>query len=313
MAKTSGPILITGVTGFIGEHLISRLNKLGIEYDVSQHSRPSGLVSKKSVVHKVDITDINSVKKLPSGYSKIVHLAGRTGGGFVDRPLEFYKANALGTLNLLEYARVKDIDGFIYASTAAVYGKTPRKEIAENQPPEPTNTYSISKHAGELYARVYRDTYGLNNITLRFFSLYGPPISPENSKGLVSIFCRNALRGVPLRIFERKTNMRDYVSVNDVVSSIIGSLGVGKLRVKDPTFNIGSGVGHSTEQLVRKIIKLTGKDDGSVSYELKDDFDVFLIASIEKAKRFLNYEPRYDLDTGIKEVISWMKNTNGFL
>jgi nucleoside-diphosphate-sugar epimerase len=305
MGIIDGPLLITGSTGFIGEHLIKRLNEMGIDYDIIYHSKPCDLANKKSKQYKADITDTLSTKKIPGGYTKIVHLAGKTGAGFVKNPLEYFEINAKGTLGVLEFARQKGIDGIIYASSAAVYGETPRKKVTEGVRPKPNNAYSISKYAGELYSQVYRDTYGMDNITLRFFNLYGPPISPENLKGLISVFCRNALMGRPIKILEKKSNTRDYVHVKDVVQGILCSLKVKK--AKHPTLNIGTGVGYSTEELAKGVLKLCGKNEEGIKYEVVDDSDVFLVASIDKAKKSLGYAPQYELNRGVKGLLGWMK------
>lgn len=306
MDRIDGPLLITGATGFIGERLIKRLNEVGIDYDIIYHSKPCNIAGKKSKQYKAEITDMSSMKKIPRGYSKIVHLAGKTGAGFVKNPKQYFETNAKGTLNVLEFARQRGIGGIIYASSAAVYGKTPRKKTTEDAIPEPSNAYSISKYAGELYSKVYRDVYGMKNITLRFFNLYGPPISPENLKGLVSIFCRNALTKVPIKILEKGSNTRDYVYVDDVVQSILLSLKV--KRTKDAVFNIGTGIGWSTEELAKRILKLCNGNEKLIESQVKDESDVFLVASIEKAKKSLGYNPQYDLDIGMRKLLEWMRN-----
>jgi UDP-glucose 4-epimerase len=161
-------VFVTGSKGFVGKHLCNRL----IETKIN-------VVTNDKNQHEIDVTDINRLRSIDK-VEAIVHLAAKTSiKDSLNNPYETHNTNILGTLNLLEFARLKDIKKFIYISTY-VYGQPKYLPIDENHPVNPHSIYNKSKLLAEELCENYADNFGIDIVTLRPFYLYGPE-SKSNS------------------------------------------------------------------------------------------------------------------------------------
>src|SRR5690606_32675473 len=169
---------------------------------------------------------------------------------------------SMGGLNLLEAVRELGVEWFVFASTGgALYGEVPEGQAAgEDWPLFPKSPYGASKAAFERYLEVYRQNFGLKYTTLRYANVYGPRQDPFGEAGVVAIFSSRLLRGEPVTLFARKTPgdegcVRDYIYVADVVAANL--LAVEKRL--EGAFNVGTGVGTSTRELLHLIEAAAGR------------------------------------------------------
>ena len=213
--------LITGGCGFIGLNLINKLllqddvriivlDDLSVcdegrlpfvekKVDLSCDSGTLGKIEEKIILIKCDIANQHETKKIIVHADVLVHLAANTGvGPSVEDPFFDMQSNVIGTVNMLELARVNNIPKFIFASSGAPAGNVV-PPITENIVPKPISPYGASKLAGEGYCSAYFNSFGVNTVALRFSNVYGPRSEHKNS--VVAKFIKQALSNLPYEIF----------------------------------------------------------------------------------------------------------------
>jgi len=206
-------ILITGATGFVGSHLIKRLQK--------ENYRVMGTSRKEESEHikKLDIEDFDALKKFVSRnkITQIIHLAG---AAIVEEgqknPMETFKTNLLGTLHVLEAARLFKLNKVIIASTSHVYGrnKVPYKEIYT---PHPTRPYETSKACIDLMAQSYAKSFGMHILIPRFVNIYGP--GDQSTQRLISKTIKTIIDGNNPLMWGGSSK-RDYLYIDDASGCI---------------------------------------------------------------------------------------------
>ncbi|MEM5852777.1 MAG: NAD-dependent epimerase/dehydratase family protein [Candidatus Aenigmatarchaeota archaeon] len=221
-------ILVTGGKGFIGSHLIEELSK---EHEV--------VVFDIKNSPKEDIRRFEALLKNSRKVNVIVHLAALClDSESIKRPWDYLTTNILGTINVLEVARILKIKKVINASSAAVGFKTP---------------YGISKLHGEQLCELYSRLYGINVISLRIFNVYGE----GNDKGIVREFLKRINKNLPLTIYDDGEYVRDYIHVKDVVKTIKDFI---EKDYKSGVYEVGTGIGTSVNELVEIMKEITEKD-----------------------------------------------------
>ncbi len=211
--------------------------------------------------------------------------------------------NIIGTLNLLDAARNADIKRFVYFSSAAVYGDTVRLPVDEKHPQDPMSPYGVSKLSGEKYALAFNKVYGLPTTAIRPFNVYSPRQDPSNPySGVISKFIDRVSKGQPPVIFGDGSATRDFVSVHDVVNTVMLMLendeAVGRV------FNCGTGKPTRIDELAQIIIESYDNDRLKPEFrperpgDIKDSY-----ADISLAKKVLGYRPEVDLKVGLREII----------
>lgn len=218
--------------------------------------------------------------------------------------------NTKGTLIQLEIARQLSIKRFVYSSTSCVYAPI-SEAIKEESSILPHTPYGISKLAGEYYCNFYSRMYGLPITILRYFNSYGPKEGFDEYRGVVPLFIIRATRGMPIIIKGTGDEKRDFTFVKDTVRGTI--LAALMEEGKNQVFNIGTGRSTTILQLAEAIKRITGSTS-PIEYlgRRKWDETVSREANIGKARHMLGYEPKYDLEQGIKETVSWYRQ-NGLI
>ena len=303
--------LVTGGAGFIGSHLARELVNLGevIVFDdlsSGQAGRIQDLLDhgkvkfvRGSVLHR------NLLLDLCNEVDCIFHLAADVS---VSRPMEralaVHEVNATGTLSVLSAAREAGAKKVIFSSTAAVYGDSPVSPKPESTPPHPLTLCAASKLAGELYCDIYRRSFSLPTASLRYFNVYGPAQdSPGEFAAVIPGFIVNVLRRRPPVIFGDGSQIRDFVSVRDVVRANILAM----QRDAVGTFNIGTGDGVTIRDLARVIMEIGGLSREPV-FEKPRPGDIRVsVADISRARDIMGYRPRVHLIDGLRETMEWYR------
>lgn len=241
------PILVTGGCGFIGSHLVEELVLCGADVTIIDNLSSGNQDNISTVADKVtfiygDITDFATCLHATRNKKIIFHLA-----AFISvpastiNPYECHCTNIIGTNNVLEAARINNVERFIFSSTCAVYGESDT-QCNEEEKTAPASPYGFSKLVGETLCREYCHVFGLETAILRYFNVYGPRQNPHsNYAGVIAKFTHNMEHNLPLTIFGDGMQTRDYVSVSTVVQANM-LLGIcDKQYVQGDLFNIASG------------------------------------------------------------------------
>jgi len=288
-------VLVTGGTGFIGSHLVEALKDFCKVVILSRTRKTGGVTTINA-----DLRDESDIYKKISDLDIdiVFHLAGNV--RLPGKAKDHLEINAIGTRNLLEVCRMKDIEVFIYSSSMSVFGNPLYLPVDEKHPKIPISFYGISKLLGEKYCDEYRRFYGINTTILRYSHVFGPrqPIT-----WVTSIFINDALSNKSLRIYGTGKSSGDFIYVKDVVYANI--LAASQKNAIGEDFNIGTGKETTIEELAHAIKKLTGKGDISYIPEKNKKITRFVF-DISKAKEIIGYTPQYTLEEGLLEQIEYI-------
>ena len=324
--------LITGGCGFLGTSLIAHLLQLdpttairvldnqsvGTAEDLKKvcnfvEMDAAGISSKptsgKAELVISDIKYYDVCRKSCVGVDVIIHLAANTGvAPSVENPRADMESNVIGTFNMLEAARENRVGKFVFASSGAPIGDV-EPPIHEEKAPRPISPYGASKLAGEGYCSAYYRTFGIKTVSLRFGNVYGPRSKHKNS--IVAKFIKNAIEGEPLEIYGDGNQTRDFIYIDDLIQAVMLSL---KADVGGEIFQIATHkettvneIACSIQQLVknrtnRKVdIVLSSPRLGDAKRNYSD---------ISKAKKMLNFDPKYTLASGLLPTLDYFWSEN---
>jgi UDP-glucose 4-epimerase len=306
-------VLVTGGAGFVGSNLVCML--LMENYRVvivdnvsngSNYSPPNG-----AEFFSIDISDRSSLIELPFyNYHSIIHLAAQASNAisFIDPYYDFF-ANQIGTLNILNFAKDREIKRIIYSSSMSAYGQPSEFPTSENVIMLPDSFYAVHKLAGEHYCRIFQKEYGIEFTIFRFYTVYGHGQNLANvNQGLLSIYLSYIINEQPILVKGSKDRIRDIIHVSDVVKAILLSIENDVARNK--IYNLGSGQSHSIESLINMITSEFGYAAGGypVIYESGTPGDPFETqADISNTINDLNWHPRIMASDGIKLTVQSYK------
>lgn len=303
-------VLVTGGAGAIGSNLVRALSGFA-ESVVVIDNLDSGFEENLEGLHGVEFikADINDDAALGKAFARdvdvVFHLAARFANqNSVDNPVADLATNGAGTLKLLQKCNGRGVGRFVYASSSCVYGSR-QAVLSEKDAPGVLETpYAITKLLGEHYTQFFRQHHGLETVVLRYFNSYGPGEYPGKYRNVIPNFLKAAINGKPLTITGTGDETRDFTFVMDVVEGTVAA-GVVKGAVGE-TINIASGRETKIKDLAEKINGVAGSDAGVELAERRDwDSITRRVASIEKAKKLLGYEPGTGLGTGLKKTHAW--------
>ena len=296
-------IFVTGGAGFIGKHLIKKLqneHELIIYENFSNSSEKDFLNLLKNNISliKGDVTNYSLLKKSLMNIDLVIHLAAQIDIlESITHPNETHKINVEGSLNILRCCVENNIKNFISASSAAVYGNPTEIPVSEKTVPNPVSPYGAEKLSLEFYAKAFANAYDMNCISLRFFNVYGKGQSNEYA-GVITKFMEKIHSNQPLTIFGNGENTRDFIHIDDLVDGIVKSISNinGK---KGNVYNLASGVSTSVKELAELMI-LISKKNLKLNFTDSRPGDLFhSLASIELAKKELGFEPKISLEDGL--------------
>jgi len=316
MQSRNKHIIVTGGAGFIGSHVVEYLLKNGYHvtvvdnYDsfypkeIKQKNLSEVINHPNLIFHEFDIVDANAIDAhFTDTYEAIIHLAAKAGvRPSIENPIAYQQTNVAGTQNLLEFARKKSIQQFVFASSSSVYG------INKNIPWQesdgllnPISPYASTKISGELLGHVYSHLYNIRFIGLRFFTVFGPRQRPDLA---IHAFSKKILNNETIPFFGDGNTKRDYTFIDDIVQGVIGALNYDKTNYE--IINLGNSHAISLAELVstletvfekKAIINKLPEQPGDVPITFSD---------ISKAKNLINYLPTTPLKDGVIRFKEWL-------
>jgi nucleoside-diphosphate-sugar epimerase len=307
-------ILVTGGAGAIGSNLCRRLAELGAQViildDLSSGVRWNVPSLPGVLFVEGDILDEVKLKRVFFERPQIVfHLAAFFANqNSVDHPERDLMVNGLGTLRLLEYSVFTGVERFVYASSGcSIYGSDSPLPLREEFMSMHLSTpYQITKMLGELYCNFFYNHYGLKVVKPRFFNSYGPGEVPGQYRNVIPNFIYWAMKGLPLPITGSGEETRDFTYVGDIVDGLLRA-GVMESAVGQE-FNLASGKETRIIDLANMINEATGNTAGiRFAQRRKWDTKSRLLASIDRARQLIGYEPRTSFEEGLKHTIEWFR------
>lgn len=302
-------VLVTGGAGFIGSHLVRQLLVLGhkvtvldnLSTGVREHLPADGFA-----FWELDDRAPDARERIMAGhFDAIVHLAGQTMVDASIRDPHFDASeNVMGTVNVLEAARLSGVKRVVFASTAAAYG-----DVAEDLLPlreelslEPLSFYGLTKVMAERYLALYHKLYGLDYVVLRFANVYGERQGDKGEGGVISIFAKRVAKGEPLTIFGDGGQTRDFIYAGDIANGIIHAL---TTEHANTAYNLST----QTETSLNDLVAIFGKaveQELCPNYQSAREGDIYrsMLAN-EKAKTFMGWQPEVSLEEGLRRTVAY--------
>jgi UDP-glucuronate 4-epimerase len=309
-------VLVTGGAGFIGSRLIKTLLQKG-DVKIScidnfddfyprkqKEANIAEFTSNKNfTLIEGDIREASSYHKIDNGVDTIVHLAAKAGvRPSIKNPVLYVDVNIRGTQMLLEYARLKSVSQFVFASSSSVYGINENVPWQENEHLMPISPYASTKLSGEMLGHVYSHLYGIRFLALRFFTVYGPSQRPDLA---IHKFLKSILNDQPIPVFGDGSSSRDYTYVDDVIKGVMGAMDYTASDFE--IINIGNNRTITLKDLITAIEKVCGKK-ATIEHQPEQPGDVpRTCADISKARQLLGYNPSTELNTGLAEFYQWFR------
>ena len=307
-------LLVTGAAGFIGSNfvrMIAQRELTGISsVTVLDKLTYAGVKSNLHIASNIyrysfiegDICDTLVVTGLLKDVDAVINFAAES---HVDRSItgaeDFVQTNIVGVQVLLDSIKAsKRKIRFLQVSTDEVYGSINSGSWTEEWPLQPNSPYSASKASGELLARSYNRTHGMDVVITRCSNNYGTHHFPEK---LIPLFITNLIEGKKVPVYGNGMNVRDWLHVDDHCRGIYAVLMNGR---SGEVYNIGGGRELTNNEITTLILGAMRADESSIEYvEDRKGHDVRYSVDWTKINRELGYEPRVEFENGLKETIQW--------
>ncbi len=316
-------ILVTGGAGFIGSHLVTALAERGdrvrVLDDLSTGSAENlghldvGPVGSGSAVELLEgsVTDVAAAKEACRGVSAVLHEAAQVSvPQSVQDPERSYEINVTGTLRMLEAARRAGADRFLFAASSAAYGDGPELPKVETLPVMPLSPYASGKIAGEHLLEVWGRVHGMRTVSLRYFNIFGPRQADDSPyTGVIAIFAKALLEGRSPTIFGDGAQTRDFTYIANVVDANLRAL---EAELEPGTvMNVGTGIRVSVNDLFDAMAEHLGSDVRPQYADRRTGDVLHSVASYERARERLGYEPRVGWREGLGVTLDWYRERLG--
>ena len=314
-------ILVTGAAGFIGSHLSKKLIKvgnkvLGIDnfntyYDVDlKYARLNKLVNHKNFICKnIDLCDKPQLEEIfkNNNFDIVVNLAAQAGVRYsIKNPQSYLDSNLIGFMNILEAVRNYKIPHLIYASSSSVYGNSDNIPYSESQNiNKPISLYAATKISNEAMAFSYSHLYNFSTTGLRFFTVYGPWGRPDMAYYL---FTKNILENKPINVFADGLLKRDFTYIDDIIDGMTLILNKTINKKRSEIFNIGNNKPIVVNDFIKTIEKSLNKK-AKINFLPMQNGDVQqTYADLSKISKYVNFQPKTDIENGIFKFCDWYKD-----
>lgn len=313
-------ILITGGAGFIGSNLCEFFLDSGYHVTCLDNlstgfrSNIDGFINHPEFTFiEGDIRDLETCNKAVNGVDYVLHQAAL---GSVPRsikdPITTNAVNVGGFLNMLVASRDAGVKRFVYAASSSTYGDSKELPKVEERIGRPLSPYAITKYVDELYADVFAKTYGMECIGLRYFNVFGSRQSPNGAyAAVIPLFVKNLINHSKPVINGDGEYSRDFTYVANVVQANLLAMTTSNPEAANQVYNVAFGERTTLNQLFGYLKDGLSEFDPAVKeitpkYGPIRDGDIpHSLASIEKAKKLLGYDPEYSVKRGLKEAVSW--------
>ena len=329
-------VLVTGVAGFIGFHMARALvaredSVVGIDnlndyYAVSLKQDRLGALAAEAgdrfTFHQVDFADMPALDAALAGeqIDRVVHLGAQAGVRYsIENPHAYVQSNLVGHVNLLEFARHRQLDHLVYASSSSVYGGNTKLPFAvEDRSDHPVSLYAATKRADELISESYAHLYRLPQTGLRFFTVYGPWGRPDM---MLWIFTQKILAGEPIPVFNQGEMWRDFTHIDDIIAGVLASLdnpppddGLEKAGGSVKPHRLYN-IGNSQSEHLMKVVGLLEEACGRkavIDFQPMQPGDVpATYADIAAIRRDLGYAPTTSIEMGVSGFVRWYRDYHG--
>ena len=313
-------ILVTGGAGFIGsnlcEHLLKHNNKV-VCLDNFATGRPENIQHLYSnsnfTLIEGDIRNISDCHKAAQGVDYILHEAAL---GSVPRsindPITTNDVNVSGFLNMLVAARDAKVKRFVYAASSSTYGDSEALPKIEDKIGKPLSPYAITKYVNELYADIFFRTYGLNTIGLRYFNVFGRKQDPNGAyAAVIPKFVMQLMNEESPVINGDGNYSRDFTYINNVIQMNVMAMLTENPEAINTVYNTAFGDRTTLNDLMASLKKYLSVFNPKIAniqtiYGPNRAGDIpHSLASIDKAKKLLGYNPEFSMQQGLEQAVSW--------
>lgn len=315
MELQGSKILIIGGAGFIGSHIADQLlahkpaeiRVLDNLVRGKKANLSSALASGKVRLIEGSITDQATLRQAIDGVDGVFHLAALWLGECVNSPRSAVEVNVTGTYNVIEACRDLGVKRVVYSSSASVYGNALTIPMTEDHPFNNRTFYGATKIAGEQFFRAFNDMHKLNYAGLRYMNVYGPRMDYKGTYVSVIMKVLDKIeQGQRPVIHGDGSQAYDFVHVEDVARCNI--LAMKASHVTDEFFNVGKGTKTTINELVEKLLKLTGSTLRPEYHPQEHIFVTHRLGSTDKATKLLGFRAVKELDDGLRSVVEWRQS-----
>ena len=312
-------LLVTGGAGFIGSNFVRRVidgslqgfSSVAILDKLTYAGTLTNLKNLNSSDYEFvqgDICDADLLEGLLPGFDAVINFAAES---HVDRSIagakDFVVTNVLGVQTLLDVVKNSSVQTFIQISTDEVYGSIAKGSWPETDPLLPNSPYAASKAAGDLLARSYQKTHGMDIRITRCSNNYGPNQFPEK---VIPLFVTNLIEGKKIPVYGTGMNIRDWLHVDDHCLGIYRALMKGKAG---KIYNIGGGLELTNLELTEKILNMMGKNDSEIDYvQDRKGHDLRYSVDWSKAHNEIGYSPKIKFEDGLLATINWYQENESW-
>ncbi len=307
--------LVTGGAGFIGSHLVEALLRRGEHVRVldnfstgrrenlEQAERWAAEGGGSFELLQGDIRDAEDCRRAVRGCAYVFHQAAIPSvQRSVADPRTTHEVNVTGTLNLLLAARETRVERFVFASSSSVYGESEALPKEETTPPAPVSPYGLQKLAAETYCRLFHRLYGLPAVCLRYFNVFGPRQDPDSEYAAVIPRFIQAIRdGARPTVYGDGEQTRDFTYVANAVEANLRARAAGP-EAWGQAFNVACGERTSLNGLLQELEALAGHRVERVYSQPRPGDIRHSLAAVERARKWLGFEPRVGLREGLRRT-----------
>ena len=318
-------VLLTGAAGFIGFHVANNLLDKGIRvtgvdnlnayYPVQLKTDRLALLAKRDgfSFHQVDIADHDALKAVPgiNDAEAVIHLAAQAGVRYsLENPFAYGQSNLIGHLSVIELVRHHpNKPRLVYASSSSVYGANSKAPFSEeDRVDNPVSLYAATKRSNEMMSESYARLYGMEQVGLRFFTVYGPWGRPDMAYWT---FTRDIIEGRPIRVFNNGQLKRDFTWIDDIVAGVVSTALDQPKPANLPLhriYNIGNNRPVELGRFIEIVEEAVGKKAEKIMEPMQPGDVHATYANIDALARDHGFAPTTRLEEGIPRFVKWYRD-----
>lgn len=307
--------LVTGCAGFIGSNLVEALLNLGYKVkgiDNFSTGKKENIIefieNKNFKFIEGDICNLDTCRNICKNVTYILNQAAL---GSVPKsmkyPVIYVQNNILGTVNMMQAAVENNVKRFVYASSSSVYGSSNKLPKYEGEEGEKLSPYALTKWVDEEFAKLYFNLYNLETIGLRYFNVFGKRQDPYSTyAAVIPIFIKNILDGKSPTINGDGEQSRDFTYIENVIEANLKAC-LAKKEACGKAYNIAYGEKNTLNELYNKLATLLKSNIKPIYGPARQGDVKHSQANIENSRKYLKYNPQYDINLGLELAIEWYK------